>query len=46
MFASALIYANKVSSKVDIPAKPEYTVEELVEKYGKLPGALHSFSRS
>ena len=42
--ASALIYANKVSSKIDIPANPEYTVEELVEKYGKLPGALHSFS--
>ena len=33
--ASARIYANKVSSK---------NVEELVEKYGKLPGALHSFS--
>lgn len=40
----SLIYANKVSSKIDIPANPEYTVEELVEKYGKLPGALHSFS--
>ena len=42
--ASALIYANKVSSKVDIPANPENTVEELIEKYGKLPSAFHSFS--
>lgn len=41
---SALIYANKVSSKIDIPANPEHTVEELVQKYGKLPSALHSFS--
>ena len=42
--ASALVYANKVSSKIDIPANPEYTVDELMEKYGQLPGALHSFS--
>lgn len=41
---SALIYAKKVSSKIDIPANPEYTVDELLQKYGKLPGALHSFS--
>lgn len=41
---SALIYAKKVASKIDIPANPEYTVEELLEKYGKLPGAFHSFS--
>ncbi len=41
---SALIYAKKVSGKIDIPANPEYTVEELVEKYGRLPSALHSFS--
>lgn len=41
---SSIIYAKKVASKVDIPANPEYTVDELVEKYGKLPGALHSFS--
>lgn len=41
---AALIYAKKVASKVDIPANPEYTVEELLERYGKLPGALHSFS--
>lgn len=41
---SAIIYAKKVASKIDIPANPEYTVEQLVEKYGKLPGALHSFA--
>ena len=39
-----ILYANKVTGKIDIPANPEYTVEELVEKYGKLPGALHSFA--
>lgn len=41
---SAIIYARRISSKIDIPANPEYTVEQLVEKYGKLPGAFHSFS--
>jgi GntP family gluconate:H+ symporter len=40
----AIIYAKKVASKIDIPANPEYTVEELIQKYGKLPGTLHSFS--
>lgn len=40
----AILYAKKVASKIDIPANPEYTVEELEKKYGKLPGALHSFS--
>ncbi|MBC6719274.1 GntP family permease [Treponema sp. Marseille-Q4130] len=39
-----ILYANKVAGKIDIPANPEYTVEELVEKYGKLPGPLHSFA--
>ena len=39
-----ILYANKVTGKIDIPANPEYTVDELVEKYGKLPGALHSFA--
>ena len=39
-----ILYANKVAGKIDIPANSEYTVEELVEKYGKLPGALHSFA--
>ncbi len=42
--AVAVIYANKVSSSVDIPANSQYSMEELIEKYGKLPGALHSFS--
>lgn len=40
----SVIYAKKVASKIHIPANPENTVEELTEKYGKLPGALHSFS--
>lgn len=42
--AVVILYATKVSSKINIPANPEYTIEELTEKYGKLPGALHSFS--
>lgn len=42
--AVAVIYAKKVSSKIDIPANSEYTLDELKAKYGKLPGALHSFS--
>lgn len=42
--AVAILYALKVSSKINIPANPEHTIEELTEKYGKLPGALHSFS--
>jgi GntP family gluconate:H+ symporter len=41
---ASILYAKKVASTVDIPANPEHTVEELIEKYGKLPGALHSFS--
>lgn len=41
---SGLIYAKKVASKFDIPANPEFTVEELMEKYGKLPGVVHSFA--
>lgn len=41
---SAIIYAKKVASKIDIPANPEYTVDQLIEKYGKLPKTLHSFS--
>lgn len=40
----AIIYAKKVASKIDIPANPEYTVEQLMDKYGKLPSAVHSFS--
>lgn len=42
--AVVILYATKISSKIDIPANPEYTIEELTAKYGKLPGALHSFS--
>lgn len=41
---AAYLYAKYISSKIDIPANPEFTVEELLEKYGRLPGALHSFS--
>lgn len=41
---ASIIYAKKVASKIDIPANPEFTVDELIEKYGKLPNALHSFS--
>lgn len=41
---AGLTYANKVTSKVQIDANPENTVEELQEKYGKLPSALHSFA--
>lgn len=41
---ASIIYAKKVASKINIPANPENTVEELTEKYGKLPSALHSFS--
>ena len=40
----AIIYAKLVASKINIPANSEYTLEELKEKYGKLPGAAHSFS--
>ncbi|MDF3004501.1 MAG: gluconate transporter [Oscillospiraceae bacterium] len=42
--AVAILYAKKVSAKINIPANPEYTIEELQAKYGKLPGMLHSFS--
>lgn len=41
---SGLVYAKHVASKFDIPANPEFTVEELMEKYGKLPGVFHSFA--
>lgn len=39
-----LIYASRISSKIDIPANSEYTFEELQKKYGQLPGALRSFA--
>ena len=38
------LYALKISSKFDIPANPEVSLEELVEKYGKLPNAMRSFA--
>lgn len=42
--AVAILYALKISSRIHITANSEYTYEELQAKYGKLPGALHSFS--
>lgn len=42
--AVSILYAKKVSSKINIPANSEYTLDELKAKYGKLPGAFHSFS--
>ncbi len=41
---AGLLYAKKVAVRYDIPANPEFTVEELMEKYGKLPSVCHSFS--
>ena len=38
------LYALKISSKFDIPANQEVSLEELVEKYGKLPNAFRSFA--
>ena len=40
----AILYAKKVTSKIDIPANSEYTLDELRAKYGKLPGTLQSFA--
>lgn len=40
----AIIYAKKVSSKINIPANSEYTLDELKAKYGKLPGVWQSFA--
>lgn len=42
--AVALVYAIKVSSKINIIANSEYSLEQLKTKYGKLPGAFHSFA--
>ena len=39
-----LIYASKVSSRIDIPANSDISFEELQKKYGKLPGTLRSFA--
>lgn len=42
--AVAIIWAKKVSSKININPNVEYTMEELQKKYGKLPGTLESFA--
>ena len=42
--AVAILYAKKVASKINIPANSEYTLEELKEKYGKLPSTFASFA--
>lgn len=42
--AVAILYATKISSTIDIPANSQYTMEELIEKYGKLPSPLSSFA--
>lgn len=42
--AASIIYAKKVASKIYIESNSEYNVDDLMNKYGKLPGALHSFS--
>ncbi|QNK40075.1 GntP family permease [Caproicibacter fermentans] len=42
--AVSILYAKKISSKINIPANSECSLEELKEKYGRLPGVLHSFS--
>ena len=42
--AVALIYANTVSAGVKIPANSEYTMDELIAKYGKLPSPARSFA--
>lgn len=41
---AGVIYAKKVASNYAVPANPEFTVEELMEKYGRLPGVIHSFA--
>lgn len=40
----AVLYSKKFSSKIDIPANSEYSLEELQKMYGDLPGVVHSFS--
>ena len=41
---ASIIYAKKVASKIYIESNSEDNVDDLMNKYGKLPGALHSFS--
>ena len=40
----AVIYAKKIAGKINIPANSEYTLDELREKYGTLPGVAQSFA--
>lgn len=40
----AILYAKKISSKINIPANSEFTLDELRQKYGKLPGTVQSFA--
>ncbi|ADG71232.1 GntP family permease [Brachyspira murdochii] len=42
--AASIIYAKKAASKIYIESNSEDNVDDLMNKYGKLPGALHSFS--
>lgn len=41
---ASYFYATKFASRFDIPANPEVTVEELLERYGELPKPLESFA--
>lgn len=41
---AGVIYGNKVSSSIDVQVTDELTEEEIVKKYGKLPGRFHAFS--
>ena len=38
------VYAVKIAARYQIDANPEISLEELLNKYGKLPGVVHSFS--
>ena len=38
------LFTIKVASRYDIPANPEVELDDLLARYGKLPGAFHSFS--
>lgn len=42
--AASIIYAKKAASKIYIESNSEDNVDDLMNKYVKLPGALHSFS--
>ncbi len=38
------VWARKIGGKFDIEAKPEFTYDELIAKYGGFPNAAHSFA--